>query len=63
MNIDRSRAAQALAKVIAYKQCGNAEKALAWTLVLLDAIGERGIVPPSVDATVSDEVWDSILAA
>lgn len=58
--IDRVKASTALAKAIAYRQCGNNEKALAWTLTLLDAIEAGNIVPQSVHAEVSDEVWDSL---
>lgn len=39
MTIDRSAVAQALAKAIAYKQCGKDAEANAWAAKLVDLLG------------------------
>lgn len=43
--IDTTEAARAWAKVLAYKRCGNEEKALAWWVRLCDLLGYREVRP------------------
>ena len=38
-NLDRSEINRALAKAIAYKQCGNAKASYAWAATLVDLLG------------------------
>ena len=38
MTIDRSAVSQALAKAIAYKQCGKDEEAAAWAIKLVQLL-------------------------
>lgn len=38
MTIDRSKVAQALAKAIAYKQCGKDRQAEAWARLLVELL-------------------------
>ena len=44
MTIDRSLTAQALAKAIAYKQCGQDAKANYWARQLVEMLGCAGIL-------------------
>lgn len=44
--IDRSEINRALAKAIAYKQCGKDDKAAAWAAILVDMLACQDILQP-----------------
>ena len=44
MNLDRSAISQAVAKAIAYKQCGKDSQADAWAAQLVHLLGCSGIL-------------------
>lgn len=44
MTIDRSQVAQALAKAIAYKQCGRDRQAAEWAVRLVELLGSAEIL-------------------
>lgn len=44
--IDRSAVARALAKAIAYKQCGKDQKANEWAIRLVEYLGAAEILAP-----------------
>ena len=44
MTIDRNQVAQALAKAIAYKQCGKDQEAAQWAVRLVELLGSAEIL-------------------
>lgn len=52
--LDRSAISRALAKAIAYKQCGKEHEAEAWAATLVDLLGCAGILTPSAWAATRD---------
>ena len=45
--MDRSEINRALAKAIAYKQCGKHAKSAAWAMKLVDMLEASSIIDPS----------------
>ena len=54
--IDRSEINRALAKAIAYKQCGKDQKAAAWAVRLVDLLECAEIFDPAYLARVRTEL-------
>lgn len=46
---DRSELARAMAKAIAYRDCGKPEKAAAWAARLVDMLEAQNILRPGVE--------------
>jgi hypothetical protein len=53
MTIDRSAVARALAKAIAYKQCGKQDDAEAWAAELVRLLGAANIISDDYLASAS----------
>ncbi len=49
--MNRTEINRALAKAIAYKQCGKDRKAEQWAAVLVDLLGVAGILTPQAFAS------------
>jgi len=56
VSIDRSEVSRALAKAIAYKDCGKDEAAEAWAITLVELLGCAGILKPAGWARIADQL-------
>lgn len=56
MAIDRQAAARALAKAIAYKQCGNDDAANEWARSLVDILECNEILAPASSSILSQSL-------
>jgi hypothetical protein len=59
MAIDRSAVARALAKALAYKQCGKDQLAEAWAAKLVDLLESGSIIDPSYRVFAAKRGLDS----